>query len=478
MKAGFFETDITPPVGMEKPGGYGKAYCSVRHDPLKVRAGVFGDDGERVALVGIDTCVIGRRTVAAAREAITATCGICGDHVLIGASHTHSGGPLFGIFPDAVAAAPQLVRELALEHSTVVDPFYHEWVVRQISTAVCEADRRREEALSCVGRGADAEAVFNRRLRMTNGRTFSHPGKGNPDILEPAGPVDPEVGVLAAWSPGGELLGCVVNYACHGTTSPGGISADWIYYLEQTIRGVMGEQAIVVFLNGACGDVTQVNNLSTRARESGEAAARRVGTRVGAEVLKVLVSAPRGELQPVTAGSRTLTLQRRVPNPASLRRSHGILQECPAGKPRTAEWTFAKERVVLDYLAGQEPSVDVEVQAVQVGPAVFLANPAEYFCALGFDIKRRSPFPFTFVVELANDGVGYVPDEEAFESTGGGYETLLTSYSNLLPAAGMQIADASVELAEELSPGDLLPEPQVEKTGAPWPYGDHGPELD
>ena len=76
MKTGFFETDITSPVGMEKPGGYGKAYAAARHDPLKARAAVFGDGDSRIAFVGVDTCVINRRTVVEAREQIEQRCGI------------------------------------------------------------------------------------------------------------------------------------------------------------------------------------------------------------------------------------------------------------------------------------------------------------------------------------------------------------------------------------------------------------------
>ena len=478
MRAGFFETDITPAVGMEKPGGYGKAYGGARHDPLKVRAGVFGEGEDRVALVGIDTCVISARAVREARQAIQERSGILPDHVMIGASHTHSGGPLFGFHPDEVQDAPEPVRQLILEYSTITDPLYHDWAVNGIVTAVCEADRLAQQALYSIGCGQEDGAVFNRRQRMTNGRAYSHAGKGNPEIIDYAGPVDPDVGVLAAWDPDGGLLGCVVNYTCHGTTSPGGISADWIYYLEQTIRGVMGADAVVVLLNGACGDVTQVNNLKTDERESGEKYARMVGARVGAEAVKVLVTAEKADTAATAALSETLAVARRPPSADSLERSQAIVAQGLSGGTKTPEWTFAKERLVLDYIIDKEPVADVEVQAVQVGPAVFLANPAEYFCALGLNIKERSPFPFTFVVELANGGVGYVPTEEAFEATGGGYETVLTSYSNLAPDAGTRIADTSVELSQRLTPDAVPQRPQVEVSTTPWSYGRLGPELE
>ncbi|UCH35401.1 MAG: hypothetical protein JSV65_03360, partial [Armatimonadota bacterium] len=241
MKAGFYEADITPAVGMEQPGGYGKVYISRIHDPLKVRAAVIDDGSERVALVGVDTCVIqSAQAVAEARQAVQEHCGIKGDHVLIAASHTHAGGPFFGLLARDVEGAPELVRDLVLNHSTVTDPEYRDWVIAQICTAICEADRRKEDARLAVGSGCEGKTTFNRRFRMKNGRSYTHPGKGNPDIVEPAGPIDPEVGVIAAWGSRGDLLGCIVNFACHGTTFGGGVSADWIGYLDSTIKGAMG----------------------------------------------------------------------------------------------------------------------------------------------------------------------------------------------------------------------------------------------
>ncbi len=134
---------------------------------------------------------------------------------------------------------------------------------------------------------------------------------------------------------------------------------------------------------------------------------------------------------------------------------------------------------MLDALLQKAPTAEVEVQAVQVGPAVFVTTPAEYFCQYGLEIKEGSGFPFTFPVSLANGCVGYVPTEDAFGPHGGGYETRLTSYSNLEITAGSQMRDAGIELARQLTPGTApSPKGRPPFTGKPWPYGDVRPETE
>ena len=474
--AGFAESDITPEVGMERPGNYGKVFHRRFFDPCKVRAAVFADGDERVAIVGLDALVIPRATVVAARGRIRERCGIEPGAVMIAASHSHSSGPTGMVLPGQYDHADQFVRKLAYEHSSCADVGYLALVEDRIVSAVCEADAGRVPAVCGFGSGEEREAGLNRRVRMKNGLTYTHPRPGNPDIVEPAGPIDPEVGVVGAWDRHGRLQGCIVNFACHATAGPSGISANWIYWMERVVRGAFGSDVVVVFTAGANGDVTQVDNLSPYRHPSGAEAQRFVGGRVGAEAVKALLGMHAGGFAPLGRASEVLRIPRRRPSRERLEKAMAIARQEPDGA--SAEWVFAKETVLLDALLRREPVVDVEVQAIQVGPAVFVSNPAEYFVEYGLRIKGESAFPFTFPVELANGSVGYVPTEEAFGPHGGGYETRLTSYSNLEITAGTKIADASIELTRRLAPGRLPEPPAHEPFKGPWSYGDVPPQVE
>src|SRR6202035_3402940 len=167
-----------------------------------------------------------------------------------------------------------------------------------------------------------------------------------------------------------------------------------------------------------------------------------VGGRVGAEAVKVLVgmSQTRVAEAPVAALQKIWNIPRRVPAPERVAAALELVKQDP--KTAGPDWVWAKETTMLDWLIASHPSVEVEVQAIQVGPVVCISDPAEYFCQYGVDLKKGSGFPMTFPVELANGDVGYVPTLEAFGPHGGGYETRLSSYSNLEITAGDQFRDA------------------------------------
>jgi len=483
-KAGFAEADITPQVGMEMPGDYVKLFHRAFHDPCKVRAAVFGDGEHRVAIASVDALIVPRSVVIAARQRISDRCGIAGNAILISATHSHSSGPVGMVQPGEYDHSTELVKSLAYEKSSMADAAYLKHVESQIVDAVCRADSAAISAGFSFGVGREDKVAFNRRFVMKNGLEHTHPGKGNPDIVKAAGPTDPDVGVIGCRDGKGNLVGCIVNFCCHATTGPDGISANWIYYLEKTIRGMFGPETVVVFLQGFSGDVTQVDNLSRNANPEGALWAKFVGGRVGAEAVKVLLTSPVGNTVPVSALSDVLLIPRRRPSARRVADCMRIVRQDP-GQAGMVDWLFAKEIVLLQALIEKQPDVEVEVQAVQVGPAVFLTAPGEMFCQFGLDLKAARTFPITFPVGLANGSVGYVPTEHALGPHGGGYETRLTSYSNLVPQAGSRIVAAALALARQLKPGPLPEHSQAppftstpgDFGSRPWAYGNVPPEL-
>ena len=92
-------------------------------------------------------------------------------------------------------------------------PKYLARVEQAIVDAVVEADARRVAARCGVGlRASRTRWPSIAAFAWQAGPPMTHPGQGNPDIVEPAGPTDPQVGVIGAWSDEGKFLGCVVNF--------------------------------------------------------------------------------------------------------------------------------------------------------------------------------------------------------------------------------------------------------------------------
>lgn len=481
ITTGFAERDISPEIGMERPGGYVKSFFKSFHDPCKARAAVFSDGKNSVALVGLDALLIRTPQVEEARRRIAEVTDIPPSAIMIGASHSHSSGPTGMILPGEFDHAEEWVQELAYEVTSNADTEYLETMVDGIVEAVVEAWEKRAASPLGFGSGIEEFVSFNRRFKMKNGLTYTHPRFGNPDMGEPAGPIDPEVGVIGSWDAEGKLLGCVINFACHATTSPPGISANWPWATEKVIRGVFGEDVVVVVMNGNSGDVTQVDNNYPYRRIGGEEDALKVGGKIGAEAVKVLLglqSDQRSGEYTVESKTKILPIERRSPSPERLAQARENAKKAPEEAVRMSDWLWDKEIVLLGAMIENEPVRDVEVQAIKVGPAVFISNPAEFFVEFGLRQKEGSRFPFTWPVSLANGCIGYVPTAEALGEGGGGYETRLTGYSNLVPEAGDAICQTGIDLANSMEPDPNPERPPAPEFTGPWSYGNVPPELE
>ena len=97
---------------------------------------------------------------------------------------------------------------------------------------------------------------------------------------------------------------------------------------------------------------------------------------------------------------------------------------------KRAEFAEAVQRIVEQDLKSNGLTLEsvtissldqAPVQAMRIGALGIGTFPGEAFVELGLNLKAKSPFKPTLLVELANDYRGYIPTLRGFEE--GGYET-------------------------------------------------------
>jgi neutral ceramidase len=431
IQVGFGVGDITPAVGMGMPGGFFKQVGKGVADRLLAVACVIHDGKTPVVLVGIDTVFIPRPPVEAARRMIQKETSIPGENVLIGASHTHTGGPVIGAL------------------GSEADPAYLDQLTLEITAAVRTAWQSLHAAEIGIGTGHEGSISYNRRFLMRDGREITHPGKpGTPhhaDIVRPAGPIDPDVGVLAVRAPKGKVAGVVVTFACHSTVVGGDrFSPDYAGYLRRHLRARFGPETPVVFLLGACGDITQVDNRST-AREFGTEHADMMGMKLATEAARTIDRMTWLPEAPTAVATESVLLALRPdPDPDRERPAYGL------GSGPAVEDVYAAERRRVAEERRQTPKIPCEVQALRIGPLAIVTNGAEYFCEYGLRVKQCSPCTPTWVVTLANEWIGYVPTAQAF--AGGGYEPRTARSSKMAPDAGQRLVETMLSTLGRLAP--------------------------
>ncbi len=115
-------------------------------------------------------------------------------------------------------------------------------------------------------------------------------------------------------------------------------------------------------------------------------------------------------------------------------------------QPSMGEKAFVRR--ITQRMKGVPETVRTWVQALRIGGLALVGIPGELMVELGLQIKKRSPFEQTSVLELANDYIGYIPTRRAFEE--GGYEPEASLFK---PGVGEKIVDAAVTLLAGLHGG-------------------------
>ncbi|MCX8066087.1 MAG: hypothetical protein N3G21_13120 [Candidatus Hydrogenedentes bacterium] len=423
LLAGFSIGEITPEIGMEIPGGFNKNISTGIHDPLEINVIAIKFNETFYAFASFDALVLPNDLVGEIRKGVSESFPIPSNHIILSATHTHSGGPVADIF----------MSERNEKYCT------------KLKSASLDAILTALKNLKPISLAVNSSEVngiaFNRRFYMKDGTVETHPGKMNPNIIAPAGPVDPQL--LSLYFIGNEQLpyGAIVNYSLHTTVIGGNkFSADYIYYLRKFLRERWGQNLSVVFLNGACGDVTQVNNLSPESTEFGEGWAIKIGETLALKVYEGFLWREPIEQPVIKSSSTVLDINYRDFNSSPDSPHSGL------GSDQSK--IFAREKELLKKIISVSPTVKVELSAIRIGNIAIITNPTEMFCRLGLDIKKSSPARYTILAELTNGYTGYCPTPEAFVE--GGYEIQLARSSCMEENSALKILKASRQLLSEI----------------------------
>ncbi|MBI4605887.1 MAG: hypothetical protein HY721_28315, partial [Planctomycetes bacterium] len=276
VMAGAAAVKITPPLGVPLAGYYHERGSTGVHDDLHAKALVLEAGGTAAALVALDLIATQRGFVEEARKRIEAVLGIPGSHVMISATHAHTGPVL--------PSPSRRSADLGGAHPLAVK--YIEELPGRILEAVTEAHRRRAPARVLHAAGRAEGLAFNRRFHMQDGTVGWNPGKLNPGILRPAGPVDAEAPLVVCEAPGGKPVAAYVNFAMHLDTVGGlEVSADYPHTLSALLAAARGEGLVTLFTIGTAGDLNHIN-VAWADGQKGHGEAARIGTILAAETLR------------------------------------------------------------------------------------------------------------------------------------------------------------------------------------------------
>jgi neutral ceramidase len=446
FRAGAAASNITPRIGGSIMGYFNERHSTNIHDELHARCLVLDDGQIQIAIVVCDNCMIPRAILDDAKRGIQQKTGLPIDHILISATHTHSAPTCTGLY------------------LSETDKEYVPFLISRIVDGVTRAINNLAPAKVAWGVGHEPNQVFNRRWKMkpgsipanpfgsTNEQVKMNPPVGSPDLIEPAGPTDPEVCLLSIQSPEGHPMALLANYSLHyvGTDRDKDVTADYYGAFCERITELLEAEHqdppfVALLSNGTSGDINNINFRQKRPPQGPYDQIKFVADAVAREAARVCKELKYQDWVPLRMEQKEIRLAVRKPGPKDFEHAEALLAKAKGRDLRGLPEIYARETMFIkDY----PDEVPVILQTIRIGDLGIAAVPCEVFAEIGLEIKKRSPLKPTFTIELANGCNGYLPTPGQHKL--GGYETWRARSSYLETEASTKIVDALMEMFPKL----------------------------
>jgi hypothetical protein len=450
LRVGAFAMDVTPrhyPVIVN--GMFEERMADRDVDPLFARAFVLEDGTTRIAIEVVDSCMLPRELLDAAKAEASKSTGVPVDHMLISATHTHSAPASMG----CLGSRP--------------DPNYPAFLIPRIARAIQKANDKLQPAQVGFAKVHAPNYTYCRRYIRRSDRVFKdpfgdltvranmHPGYLSPDAIGPSGPVDDDLSLVAMQTTDGKPLGVLANFSMHYVSSPL-LSSDYFgrfaEHLGKRLDGGDGSTSCIISMSqGTSGDLASMNYSAPAATREYDSFAEELAAKAYDAYRQIKTYDQHASLAIKEA---KLTLIRRTPDEKRLAWAKTMATKIGDRRPKGWPEVYALEQLEL----AAEPQRELKLQAIRIGDIAIAAIPDEVFALTGLKLKLQSPLPNTFTIELANGADGYIPPPEQHKL--GGYTTWAARTAGLEVDAEPKIVATVLKLLEEVTgkPRRALPE--------------------
>ena len=448
LKVGVSRISITPPVGYPHYEGVSTGI----KDSLYASAIVFRQGDIQGAILVCNLISIPRDLSRIVRELASKETGIPFQYISISVTHIHT-GPAF-IEP----LKAYLEREASGKLMEEDHKGYIAFLIKGMTMAISTANTQVKEVVMRTGIGSATGISFNRRFLMTDGRVRMNPGRMNPKIVRPTGPVDPRVH-FALFRPVDATLysSCLSVFGSHYARGTSDFSADYPHYIQEYLKRIFGKQIVSVFGMGPSGDINTIDVSRKNDDVVGMEWVEFVGKKIADAINEALPGSEQRNPELAVASktlyfplqdftSEELQWAKRDPkDPTLLYPDSPSVVKFRRGKILSLEELRQRE-AIPPSVSGEPWMLPVEIQVFKLDEqTAIITMPGGFFAELGIDLKTRSPFANTIFIEQANAVTGYIPPIRAFAE--GQYEVLDT---RLAPGSGEKMVEEALQMLHNI----------------------------
>jgi hypothetical protein len=410
VKYGYSQRIITPPMGTQMAGFLGQRKAEGVHDDLYAKALYLEfAEHQKFFLIALDTLAISLDFSQAVATQLEDHTGIPKDHILIAATHTHSG-------PEGLQSRKLMTPDGKAVTFGNIDSTLFEYTVEQTVNSALESIKTVRSGKLLFGECPFTQRVFGNRRDL------------NPEELLPTFKM-----LILQGEDGSKAV--LYNFGCHPTVLHEQnhlISADFPGKVASLLTEQVSNLEFAMFFNGAAGDV------STRfyRQKSDFDEIERIAKVVQESLLRCMPNTKEIDLDPNKFQVITIPVQLKIKEMPPmdvlrnmLRQAQEELQRARVrGEQNLRPWESKAEGIEslirTSAAVNSAQLIQTTLHILDFGEVSFVGVPGELFSTLGKQIEEALKPKKVFVVGYASDYIGYIPNMNAYDE--GGYETLST----------------------------------------------------